>query len=81
MLQLRIAQANKTTTKSLDMCVVGGKWIQVGNKEDIGLISIVAIYGIPVTEPTVDQVSVGDHIEREYEDKRRWMPAWLGILV
>ncbi len=50
-------------------------------KEEVRLVSIVAINDMLVIDPTIDQLSVGDRIESEYVYKRGRVQVWNGIVV
>ncbi len=50
-------------------------------KEEIWLSNVVAINESPVINPTIDLVSVGDHIKYEYVAKRGRIQLWHGVVV
>ena len=50
-------------------------------KEEIFLSNIVAINKTAVIEPSLDQLSVGDHIEYEFVVKKGKVQLWCGVVV
>ena len=50
-------------------------------KEEIFVSNIVAINKTAVTEPSLNQISVGDHIEYEFVAKKGEVQLWRGIVV
>ena len=50
-------------------------------KEEIFLSNIVAINKTAVIEPSLDQLSVGDHIEYEFAPKKGKVQLWCGVVV
>ena len=50
-------------------------------KEEILVSNIVAINKTAVIEPSLDQISVGDHIEYEFVAKKGKVQLWRGVVV
>ena len=50
-------------------------------KEEILVSNIVAINKTAVIEPSLDQISVGDHIEYEFVAKKGKVQLWHGVVV
>ena len=50
-------------------------------KEEILVSNIVAVNKTAVIEPSLDQISVGDHIEYEFVAKKGKVQLWRGVVV
>ena len=50
-------------------------------KEEIVVSNIVAINKMAVIEPSLDQISVGDHIEYEFVAKKGKVQLWRRVVV
>lgn len=58
----------------------GNQSKQYDNTEEVPLTSIIAINDSPVINPTLDQLSVGNYIEREYLYKCGRVQIWKGVV-